>query len=182
MVCRPVSFVQDLNLLMMDRLMHREHWVDADERYQCHACFQYFHLDPKKHCYMCGEIVCGDCRTRLLIEGRYMNDVGAMAFHHGLTAKVCHPCYFTFFSARTVGFFEVEKHAMYDSRRMEDRYDADDDGVLWLQSLPTIQEKVAAKLAPIEATKKALRPSASEQRQFDQRFTNKVRSMTRHRR
>ena len=109
-----------------------------------------------------------------------MNDVGAMAFHHGLTAKVCHPCYFTFFSARTVGFFEVEKHPMYDSRRMEDRCDADD-GVLWSQSLPTIQEKVA-KLAPIEATKKALRPSASEQRQFDQRFTNKVRSMTRNRR
>ncbi|EQC35013.1 hypothetical protein, variant [Saprolegnia diclina VS20] len=110
MVCRPVSFVQDLNLLMMDRLLHREHWVEPDERYQCNTCFQYFHLDPKKHCYMCGEIVCGDCRTRLLIEGRYMNDVGVMAFHHGFTAKVCHPCYFTFFSARAVGFFEVEKH------------------------------------------------------------------------
>ncbi|EQC35012.1 hypothetical protein SDRG_07254 [Saprolegnia diclina VS20] len=181
MVCRPVSFVQDLNLLMMDRLLHREHWVEPDERYQCNTCFQYFHLDPKKHCYMCGEIVCGDCRTRLLIEGRYMNDVGVMAFHHGFTAKVCHPCYFTFFSARAVGFFEVEKHPKYDSHRLEDRCDADY-GVLWSQSLPTIQEKVA-KLAPIEATKKAhLRPSASEQRQFDERFTNKVRSMTRNHR
>ncbi|OQR90748.1 hypothetical protein ACHHYP_05253 [Achlya hypogyna] len=175
MVYRPVSFVQDLNLLMMDRLMHREHWVDPEDRYQCHACFQFFHLDAKKHCYMCGEIVCGDCRQRLLIESAYVSDVGAMAYHHGLPVKVCHPCYYTFFSARSVGFFEVEKHTILES--------ADDCSRSYYQaSLPPIQEKVAAtKLGAIEPIKSPLLPSPMEQRQFDRRLAHKVYNLSRHR-
>ncbi|OQS03619.1 trimethyllysine dioxygenase [Thraustotheca clavata] len=141
------------------------------ERYQCHACFQFFHLDPKKHCYMCGEVVCMDCRQQLLIEGSYMNETGAMGYHTCLRAKVCLPCYFTFFRARSVGFIEMDDD---DDEQYE--FPSEEYEMTMFKSLPTIHECSKAKLAPLETTKTVPTERGSH---FDKRLAHKVLSMGR---
>ncbi|CAI5716512.1 unnamed protein product [Hyaloperonospora brassicae] len=52
-------------------LCHRSHWVPKSSRASCSNCRRSFRLwATKRHCRLCGEVVCGPCSTKRVLFAR----------------------------------------------------------------------------------------------------------------
>ncbi|GLE01678.1 hypothetical protein PINS_up010512 [Pythium insidiosum] len=54
-----------------DALCRKDQWVPRSARHNCSNCKREFGLlQPKHHCRLCGEIVCGQCSTKRIVFNR----------------------------------------------------------------------------------------------------------------
>ncbi|KAH9127565.1 hypothetical protein LEN26_008248 [Aphanomyces euteiches] len=105
---RRVSFVQGIDVIVMDRLLHPTTRSMTSLPLACHHCSMLFHYSTKKRCRLCGVFVCRDCSEKLMIEGDRMTLKGIYRnTDKPITASVCLGCYVEKFSSYVVGFVDL---------------------------------------------------------------------------
>ncbi|KAF0709452.1 Aste57867_5917 [Aphanomyces stellatus] len=98
-----VSIVEGANLIVLDRLRQRTHWVNPADHYECHTCLQFFHFQAKHHCHLCGHVVCDECIEQLVVTGDSFDSAGQIV-QATVSASACLACFHHVFERDIIGF------------------------------------------------------------------------------
>ncbi|OQS00287.1 hypothetical protein THRCLA_06062 [Thraustotheca clavata] len=93
---------------VVDRILRQEHFVNPNERFHCRGCskpFTYFRR--KRHCRLCGEIVCRPCLEKVRIEKPARS--APKRFSQHIDTKVCGDCFFMTFHGHKATYVQTER-------------------------------------------------------------------------